>query len=110
MYELAAQLIHLPVMVPMDISITPNDSGLPDRAAAHHRRCRHDRRAHPERARAHCVGDRVGLRIELLEPAPRLPRQGWCPRLVWCRGAVRCGGDAHQLLLGRRPAGLSSAH
>ena len=108
MYELAAQLIHLPVIVPMDISITPNDSGLPGIAQL--------------RTIVGAVMT-VGLILSVLalivsaivwgfgsnSSNPHLASRGKVGVLVSC-GAVRRGGDAHQLLLGRRPAGLSTAH
>ena len=73
-------------LVPMDINIDPNDSGLP---GLDHLR------------------DRVGLRRQLLQPPPGGPGEGRRPRLLRRRRHLRRVGDVDQLLLGRRPAGLT---
>ena len=53
----------LSALLPMQIDIDPNSSGLPGiNQLAHHRRRGHDRWPHPQRVGAHCVGDRVGIR------------------------------------------------
>src|SRR5699024_12836682 len=46
--------------------------------------------------------DRVGLRRELVQPAPGRPRQGRCPGLLRSSDHLRRCGHADQLLLERR--------
>ncbi len=81
MFDLATALIHAPVPVPMDINITPNDNGLPSIA-----QLRTIVGAvvtiGPIRAHAYHLRDCLGLRCELLQPAPGRPRQGRRPRLL----------------------------
>src|SRR5699024_6835808 len=67
-----------------------------------------DRRPDPRRPRADRLRDRVGLRLELLQPAPVRPRQARRAHLLRCRGRVWRGRDAGELLLERRPSRLTT--
>ena len=49
----------------------------------------------------------MGVWIKLVKPSLGFTRQSWRARLMWLCGAVRGGSHVDQLLLGRRPAGLS---
>ena len=70
-------------ILPANIDITPNDSG-----SARHRstsdcgRGRDDHRADPVRPRSNHQCRRLGLRIQQLQPTPRLPREDRCTDLL----------------------------
>ena len=108
-FDLATTVLAAPLVVPMDIDIDPNSDGLPGIA-----------QLRTIVGAVMTVGlilsvlaliisrDRVGLRRQLLQPAPRGQGQDRRPRLLRRRGDLRGVGHAHQLLLERRPAGLTA--
>lgn len=115
MFELASPLMeataHLTILVPMNIDITPNDSGLPGIAQL--------------RTIVGAVMT-VGLNLSVLalivsaivwgfgsnSSNPHLASRGKVGVLVSCRccSSVWRGSDSDQFLLGRRPAGLTRTH
>ena len=100
-------LLTAALLLPLDIEIDPNSNGLPGhRPAQADRRRLDDGRADPRRTRPDHLRDRVGARSELVQPAPRGPRQARRPRRPRRRDRLRRLGDAGELLLERRPAGL----
>ena len=108
MFDLLANVMSAPLLVPMDINIDPNTNGLPG--------------INQLRTIVGAVMT-IGLILSVLalivsaivwgfganslQPAPRLAREDRRPRLLRRGGDLRRERDAHQLLLERRPVRLT---